>query len=201
VSNTGIVWHPDTGPGQRYVKRHPVPFGEYIPFREQLSGLIERLEQIPRDFYAADRPGNLTVGPAEVGDVICFEVAYDGLVRDVVTGGADVLVVQTNNATYNGTGQPQQQMAMSRLRAVEHGRTVLVAATSGVSAVVEPDGDVAALAPERSVRNLVTEIELHDSTTLATRLGALPEWLLTVLGVAAAAVGLRRLRAGAESPA
>jgi apolipoprotein N-acyltransferase len=201
VSNTGIVWDPRTGAGERYVKRHPVPFGEYIPFREQLSGLIERLEQIPRDFYAADRPGNLTVGPAEVGDVICFEVAYDGLVRDVVTGGADVLVVQTNNATYNGTGQPQQQMAMSRLRAVEHGRTVLVAATSGVSAVVEPDGDVAALAPERSVRNLVTEIELHDSTTLATRLGALPEWLLTVLGVAAAAVGLRRLRAGAESPA
>jgi apolipoprotein N-acyltransferase len=194
VSNSGIVWDPELGPGERYVKRHPVPFGEYIPFRAQLSGLIERLDQIPRDFYAADEPGNLTVGPASVGDVICFEVAYDGLVRDVVTGGADVLVVQTNNATYNGTGQPQQQMAMSRLRAVEHGRSVLVAATSGISAVVDSDGTVVATAPERTARTLVETVTLHDGTTVATRVGALPEWLLTGLGLAAAVAGLRRLR-------
>lgn len=194
VSNSGIVWDPVQGPGERYVKRHPVPFGEYIPFRAQLSGLITRLDQIPRDFYAADEPGNLTVGPASVGDVICFEVAYDGLVRDVVTGGADVLVVQTNNATYNGTGQPQQQMAMSRLRAVEHGRTVLVAATSGISAVVDADGTVVATAPERTARTLVETVTLHDGTTLATRIGALPEWVLTGLGLAAAVAGLRRLR-------
>jgi apolipoprotein N-acyltransferase len=172
-----------------------VPFGEYIPFRDQLAGLIERLDQIPRDFYAADEPGNLRVGPADVGDVICFEIAYDDLVRDVVTGGADVLVVQTNNATYTGTGQPQQQLAISRLRALEHGRTVLVAATSGISAVVEPDGDVARRAPERTARTLVTDIALHDGTTLATRLGALPEWVLAALGLGAAALGGRRLRA------
>jgi apolipoprotein N-acyltransferase len=134
------------------------------------------------------------VGPASVGDVICFEVAYDGLVRDVVTGGADVLVVQTNNATYNGTGQPQQQMAMSRLRAVEHGRSVLVAATSGISAVVDSDGTVVATAPERTARTLVETVTLHDGTTVATRVGALPEWLLTGLGLAAAVAGLRRLR-------
>jgi apolipoprotein N-acyltransferase len=194
VSNTGIVWDPRGGAGERYVKRHPVPFGEYIPFRAQLSGLIERLDQIPRDFYAADRPGNLSVGPAEVGDVICFEIAYDGLVRDVVTGGADVLVVQTNNATYNGTGQPQQQMAMSRLRAVEHGRTVLVAATSGISAVVSPDGEVVARAPERTARTLVAQVDLHDGTTIATRLGTLPEWLLVVVGLGAAALGTRARR-------
>jgi len=190
VSNTGIVWDPATGPGERYVKRHPVPFGEYIPFRDELTGLISRLDQIPRDFYAADQPGNLTVGPAEVGDVICFEVAYDSLVRDVVAGGADVLVVQTNNATYNGTGQPQQQMAMSRLRAVEHGRTVLVTATSGISAVVNPDGAVVRRAPERVARTLVTTIQLHDRRTVASRLGALPEWLLTAAGVGAALAGL-----------
>jgi apolipoprotein N-acyltransferase len=199
VSNTGIVWDPQEGPGERYVKRHPVPFGEYIPFRAQLSGLIERLDQIPRDFYAADEPGNLTLGPASVGDVICFEVAYDDLVRDVVTGGADLLVVQTNNATYNGTGQPEQQMAMSRLRAVEHGRTVMVAATSGISAVVDPGGDVVARADERTVRTLVEEVTLHDGTTLATRLGALPEWLLAALGLVAAVAGLRRQRSAGDA--
>ncbi|MGH8894843.1 MAG: apolipoprotein N-acyltransferase, partial [Actinomycetes bacterium] len=192
VSNSGIVWDPRDGPGDRYVKRHPVPFGEYIPFRDHLEGVVERLEQIPRDFYAADEPGNLTVGPAEVGVVICFEVAYDDLVRDVVTGGADVLVVQTNNATYNGTGQPPQQMALSRLRAVEHGRAVLVAATSGISAVVEADGDVVARAPERTARTLVADITLHEGRTLATRVGGWPEWLLTAAGLVAAVAGWRR---------
>jgi apolipoprotein N-acyltransferase len=188
VSNTGIVWDPRTGPGARYVKRHPVPFGEYIPFRAELTGLISRLDQIPRDFYAGHRPGNLTVGPARVGDVICFEVAYDGLVRDVVRGGAQVLVVQTNNATYNGTGQPFQQMAMSRLRAVETGRDVLVTATSGISAVVRADGTVAQQAPEKVARTLVAEVPLRDRQTLATRLGWWPEWLLAATGLAAAAV-------------
>jgi apolipoprotein N-acyltransferase len=194
VSNAGIVWDPRTGPGARYVKRHPVPFGEYIPFRAELTGLISRLDQIPKDFYAATRPGNLTVGPAKVGDVICFEVAYDGLVRDVVRGGAQVLVVQTNNATYNGTGQPYQQLAMSRLRAVETGRDVLVTATSGISAVVRADGSIAARAPERVARTLVAQVPLRNHQTLATRLGAWPERLLAFAGLAAAALAavLRR---------
>jgi apolipoprotein N-acyltransferase len=120
--------------------------------------------------------------------VICFEVAYDGLVRDVVRGGAQVLVVQTNNATYNGTGQPYQQMAMSRLRAVETGRDVLVTATSGISAVVRADGRVAQQAPEKVARTLVAEVPLRDRQTLATRLGWWPEWLLAAAGLAAAAV-------------
>ncbi len=194
VSNTGIVWDPESGPGARYVKRHPVPFGEYIPFREQLGGLVSRLDQIPRDFYAADRPGVLQVGPARVGDVICFEIAYDGLVRDVVDRGAQVVVVQTNNATYNGTGQPAQQLAMSRLRAVELGRSVLVASTSGLSAVVAPDGALLAGTDEYEARTLVRAVPLRDGRTVAARLGGLPEWVLAGLGLGAAAVGAAAAR-------
>jgi len=189
VSNAGIVWSPDTGPGARYVKRHPVPFGEYIPFREQLSGLIARLDQIPRDFFAGSRPGALDLGPARVGDVICFEIAYDGLVRDVVAQDAQVLVVQTNNATYNGTGQTEQQLAMSRLRAIEHGRAVLVAATSGISAVISPDGQVQQRTAELTTETLVAEIPLRTERTVATRLGRAPEWLLALTGLSAAVVG------------
>lgn len=189
VSNAGIVWSPQTGPGERYVKRHPVPFGEYIPFRAELSGLVKRLDQIPKDFYAADRPGLLDVGPARVGDVICFEIAYDGLVRDVVDGGAKVLVVQTNNATYNNTGQPAQQMAMSRLRAVEHGRAVLVAATSGISAIVRPDGTVQARSAELTPATLEGDVPLRTGRTPASRIGPYVEWLITGVGLLAALTG------------
>jgi apolipoprotein N-acyltransferase len=200
VSNTGIVWSPESGPGERYVKRHPVPFGEYIPFRDQLSGLITRLDQIPRDFAAGSRPGVLDLGPTRVGDVICFEIAYDGIVRDVVDGGAKVLVVQTNNATYNGTGQPDQQLAMSRLRAIEHGRAVLVAATSGISAVVLPDGHVQARSGELTTETIVADVPQRTSRTIASRVGAVPEWVLAALGLAAAAVATVAARRDRTAP-
>jgi apolipoprotein N-acyltransferase len=131
-----------------------------------------------------------------VGDVICFEIAYDGIVRDVVDGGAQVLVVQTNNATYNGTGQTEQQLAMSRLRAVEHGRAVLVAATSGISAVVMPDGRVQARTDELTTETLVAEVPLRTEHTVAAKVGAAPEWVLAALGVGAAAFATVAARRG-----
>ncbi len=161
VENSGIVWDPEDGSGDRYVKRHPVPFGEYIPFREQLAPLVGRLDLVPRDFAAGDEPGLLQLGPVLVGDVICFEIAYDLEVRDVVVGGAQVVVVQTNNATYGRTGQPDQQFAISRLRAIEHGIPVLVAATSGVSGVIEADGTVRVRTAEFTQDVVVEEVALR----------------------------------------
>jgi apolipoprotein N-acyltransferase len=195
VENQGIVWDPRTGPGDSYTKQHPVPFGEYVPFRDVLSTFISRLERVPRDFYPGDEPGVLDVGPARLGDVICFEVAYDGIVRDTVNAGARALVVQTNNATYGRTGQPEQQLAMSQLRAVEHGRAIVTAATSGISAVVAPDGTIEQRTDEFTQDVLTAELPLRDDTTVADRAGAAPEWALTALGLLAwAAAGVRTRR-------
>jgi apolipoprotein N-acyltransferase len=197
VSNTGIVWDPVTGPGERYVKRHPVPFGEYIPMRSLVRRVTSKVDLVPRDFVAGTRVGVLDVGPVRVGDVICFEVAYDDLVRDVVTGGGRLLVVQTNNATFGRSGETSQQLAMGRLRAVEHGRAVLVAATSGISAVIAPDGRLVQSAPVFTREVLSAQVPTRTGTTLATRLGALPELLLSGLAVAAAGAGALRRRARA----
>ncbi|MEU8568194.1 apolipoprotein N-acyltransferase [Streptomyces pathocidini] len=200
VENQGIVWDPKTGPGASYTKQHPVPFGEYVPFRDQLSKVITRLQRVPRDFYPGDRTGVLQTGPARLGDVICFEVAYDEIVRDTVGAGARALVVQTNNATYGRTGQPEQQLAMSKLRAVEHGRAVVTAATSGISAVVAPDGTVQQRTEEFTRDVLTARLPLRDDTTVADRVGAGPEWALAMVGVlscaAAIVLGRRGLRRG-----
>ncbi|MFD8703134.1 apolipoprotein N-acyltransferase [Kitasatospora sp. NPDC059648] len=204
VQNEGIVWDPVTGPGASYTKQHPVPFGEYVPFRAQLMKVITRLQRVARDFYPGDHNGVMQLGPAKIGDVICFEVAYDEIVRDTVDSGARVLVVQTNNATYARTGQPEQQLAMSRLRAVEHGRAVLIAATSGISAVIAPDGTVEQRTAELTPAELSATVPLRDGTTVADRVGALPEWTLAIGGLlacgAAVLVGRRR-RAAAGTPA
>jgi apolipoprotein N-acyltransferase len=184
ISNTGIVWDPQTGPGDTYVKRHPVPLAEYVPARSFFRFFSADVDRV-HDFSHGGEVGNLQIGGADVGDVICFEVAYDGLVSDVVDGGAGMLVVQTNNATFGFTDESEQQLAMSRLRAVEFGRTVVVAATSGISAVVAPDGSVARRSELFTPDTFVEEIAQRDARTVAERLGAAPEWLLTALGAGA----------------
>ncbi|MBT2382208.1 apolipoprotein N-acyltransferase [Streptomyces sp. ISL-11] len=190
VDNDGVVWDPRTGPGASYTKQHPVPFGEYVPFRDQLSQVITRLQRVQRDFYPGDHTGVLQVGPARLGDVICFEVAYDEIVRDTVKAGARALVVQTNNATYGRTGQPEQQLAMSRLRAVEHGRSVVTVATSGISAVVAPDGRVLDRSEEFTRDVIEARIPLRDGTTVADRTGAAPEWALAMVGLLSCAAAI-----------
>lgn len=184
VLNVGIVWVPQEGPTDQYIKQHPVPFGEYVPFRDLLADRIDRFALIERDFAAGDSNGVLAVGPVVLGDVICFEVAYDELVRDTVLAGARMLAVQTNNATYTGTGQSEQQLAMARIRAVEHGRSVVVAATNGISAMMLPDGVTVGQLAESTSGWLVEELPLRDDFSIADRTGWWPEliaWTLATL--------------------
>jgi apolipoprotein N-acyltransferase len=96
-----------------------------------------------------------------------------------------MIVVQTNNATFGYTDESAQQLAMSRLRAVETGRTVVVAATSGISAIVAPDGTIERSSKLFTPAVFVEEIAQRHSTTVAQRLGAAPEWVLATIGAAA----------------
>ena len=204
VANQGTVWDPVTGPGQTYVKQNLVPFGEYVPLRDALEPIISRLDRIPRDFVAGSEPGVLRVGPTVVADAICFDVAYDATIRDAVAGGGEVITVQTNNATYGHTGQVEQQWAMSRLRAIEHGRSVIVASTSGISGVISPDGSVIARAPEFEQTVLDEVVTARTDETLATRVGVWPEIVISGIGicallVAAASASRRRRRGRIEA--
>jgi apolipoprotein N-acyltransferase len=196
IRNIAYVWDPRTGPGQSYVKRHPVPFAEYVPLRSLARLVSKDVDLVQRDFVGGDSPGNLTVGPARIGDVICFEVAYDGLIDDVAQR-SEMIVVQTNNATFGRSNETWQQLAMGRLRAIEHGRPVLVAATSGVSAVIAPDGHLQARSDVFTADVLVRTVSGRQGTTLAGRVGAGPEWVVVAIalaGLVLAAVARRRTR-------
>lgn len=190
--NAGIIWDPTTGPGEMYLKRHPVPFAEYIPIRSFARKISDKVDLVRTEFVAGDRPGVLSVPGAKLGDVICFEVAYDEVVRDTVTGGAQLLVVQTNNATFN-EAEARQQLAMVQLRAVEHGRPALMASTVGISGFVDEHGVVSDATTFNAPAVVVREIGLRDGRTLATTLGALPELTLTAAAIAilALAIGIR----------
>ncbi|PZM90197.1 MAG: apolipoprotein N-acyltransferase, partial [Actinobacteria bacterium] len=182
VRNVGLLWQPDSGPdlAQLYVKRHPVPFAEYVPMRSLARRVSAEVDRVRNDFVGGDRPGVLRSGPLVAGDVICFEVAYDGLVRDTVTGGAQLLLVQTNNATFN-EAEALQQLAMVRLRAVEHGRDALMASTVGVSAFVDTSGRVWDATEFNTAAVVVREMRLSERRTLATQWGVWPEMVLVSL--------------------
>lgn len=191
LENTGVVWDPETGPGDRYVKQHLVPFGEYVPLRPIMSKLVGRLDRIPRDFVPGRDPKALRIGDYRIGDVMCFDVAFDDAVRESIRG-ASMLTVQTNNATYGGTLQLDQQFSMSRMRAIEHGRPVAIAATSGISAVIDARGDVLSETKQFTRDVLVEKVALVDTTTLADRLGPWPERAIGIVGLFAVGLALWR---------
>ncbi|MEP9365114.1 apolipoprotein N-acyltransferase [Nocardioides sp. CN2-186] len=175
VLNQGIVWDPVTGAGDRYTKHHPVVFGEYIPFRGQLDDLqIGRLTMVGRDMVAGTRTEPLRVAGIEVADSICFDVAYDDAIYAQVSRGAQLLTVQTSNATFIHTHQIDQQFAITRLRAIETGRWLVVASTNGVSGIISPDGTVVAQAAPRTQAALVETVGLDTALTPAVRMGAWP---------------------------
>ena len=202
--NVGILWSPTTGPGATYTKRHPVPFAEYMPLRSLATAISSKANLVERDMVAGHGNGLLKGGPFPIGDVICFEVAYDELVRSSVQAGAQFLVIQTNNATFGRTGETYQQLAMSQLRAVEHGRAVAQVSTTGVSALIGPDGQIRQRTGALYTPGiLVGSMPLRTSTTLATQLGAIPEYVLagiTVLALGWSIWVARAARRDAERP-
>lgn len=203
-TNSVLVW--DGRPGTqnlpvrgRYDKQIIQPFGEYLPWRGFFEYFSSYAEQAG-NFIPGMGPGVVKVPTAAGNDLIvgistCWEVAFDRSARKAVRSGAQLLSVPTNNATFGRTEMTYQQLAMSQVRAVEHGRSVVVSATSGVSAVISPDGQITASTGIFEPGIMVKPIALHTESTLATTVGPLPERIavvLTALGLVWAWVRHRR---------
>jgi apolipoprotein N-acyltransferase len=201
VSNVGLLWDPDSGPGQIYTKRHPVPFAEYIPARALLERITNLVDMVGRDFVSGAEVGIFDAAGIRLGDLICFEIAYDDLTADVVDAGAGVIVVQTNNATFGFSDETYQQLAMARLRAVEHGRPVVVASTVGISAFIAPDGSLVESTDLFTQQTLVAEVGLRQADTIANRVREGPEWVLVAIGLLSVGYGLvlRHTKTGRRS--
>lgn len=199
TTNSVIVWSPDSGPGQRHDKKILQPFGEYLPMRDFF-----------RFFSAyADRAGNFVPGGGAgvvqaagvtVGVATCWEVVFDRAPRDAVRNGAQVLVVPSNNATFNES-MSRQQLAFAKIRAIEHDRPVVVAATTGISAIIKPDGTVTGETEFFQGGYLVDAVTPMSTASPATRWAPSVQVLLlavTVGAVAAAAMKRRGARTVSE---
>ncbi|MGQ0575834.1 MAG: apolipoprotein N-acyltransferase [Pseudonocardia sp.] len=191
AANATLVWEAGRGVTDRTDKRRVQPFGEYIPYRAFFR-LFSDFADRAGYFVPGAGAGVVDMAGVTVGVVICWEVAFDDLVADSVAAGATLLAVPSNNATFGLSEMTYQQLAMSRVRAVEHDRAVVVATTSGVSAVVAPDGSVVARTGQFTPGSLVERVPLRSTTTLAASARSVPEWVLAGTGLVMIGLGFRR---------
>jgi len=181
VQNISILWRPRVGPTSIYIKQHLAPFGEYLPLRKIAESLVPSAKRIV-DMQAGAKTVTHVINHVRLGDVICFEIIEDDLVRKaIVDGQANLLAVQTNSATFGRSPESGQQLAVSRERAIEHGRSIISISTSGRSALILPNGKVIQQSGFFKMAILQGNLPLSSRRTLADRLGALPEYVIVGL--------------------
>ena len=178
LSNSVMLWDPvDSKVVDSYEKIHLVPFGEYLPLRGFLTEYIKRFDLIPQDFIAGDTPNNININSAVISPIICFEIAWNTSLFMQIKNGGNLISVHTNNATYAFSNQLEQQFMMTRIRAMETGRDVVVTATTGVSAHINRYGDVLWSSKEFVPQSKIVSPSLYSDITPAVRYSNLIERL------------------------
>jgi apolipoprotein N-acyltransferase len=166
--NTSILWD-DKNP-KIYIKQHLTPFGEYIPIRsiaELVSPLVDRV----KDFEPGDGANAIfTIDNVKIAPIICFELLDDSILHNAAKN-SNLLAVQTNSATFGMSAESAQQLAMTRVRAIEHGRNIVSVSTTGYSAVIDRDGKVIQKTSMGTAESIRANVDLVEGQTPRDRLG------------------------------
>ena len=178
VKNWLAVWDPGTGMDEaaRYSKHVPVPFGEFIPFRDFIASFATEVAQSSKDMEAGEEPPLMTIEardgrsvPLAVG--ICFEAAYPLVIGDGVARGGQAIIVPSNNYHFRSSGESAQQGQLLRMRAMEYSRSAVQASTTGHSYVIRPDGSILESTGTEQAATLAADIPLRSSLTVTAWAG------------------------------
>ena len=175
--NSTLLWLPETGPVDYYDKKQPVPFAEYAPDREFWRMLApELIDMIPKGYSFGTRDGIYEIDDYVAGTLICFEIAEDSILRELSTGGAELILSQTNNADFGYSDETFQQAAIARLRAIETGRSVVNISTVGLSAIYLPDGSVLSEVEWYTPAAMIEKVPLYSGLTPGVVVGSVFDW-------------------------
>ena len=188
--NTSILWGDKTQ--DIYFKQHLTPFGEYIPLRSIAKKISPLVNQI-NDFSPGNGQKVFTIGQARVAPVICFELLDDEILAEA-TKSSNLLVVQTNSATFGTSAESAQQLSITRIRAIEHSRNVVSVSTTGISAVIDFNGKILNQTNMGTAEHVFAEVGLIEQSSPRDRFG---DWagvftLIWLLVVARRAYVIRR---------
>ena len=171
--NSTILWQPGIGPTDYYDKKQPVPFAEFVPDREFWRMFApDLIDMVPRGFSFGQRDGIFEVSEGFIaGTLICFEIAEDGILRELGDDGAQIILSQTNNADFGYSDETFQQAGIARLRAIETGRVVVNISTVGLSAIYLPSGEIRSEVQWYTPAVMVQELPLYTGLTPAMFIG------------------------------
>lgn len=191
--NSVLLWEEDgrggSGATDQYDKIHPVPFAEYLPWRDLIYPLAPDLfDLVPRDYSFGSRDTVFSIDEHTAGIAICYDIVDDAIFAQMMDEGADIIFAPTNNADFGRTDQSVQQLAIARLRAVELGRSVVNISTVGTSAVITPDGDTLDQLPTYTEGYMIESVPIATHSTPAALWGKQLEWWLMALGLSALAI-------------
>ena len=182
--NRSLLWKAGEGAVAVYDKVHPVPFAEYMPDRDFWRPFApELIDLVSRDYGIGTQSNVFDIDGLQAGIAICFDIADDQLVHEMIDQDAQIILAQTNNADFGRTDEIVQQLAIARLRAIEAGRTVVNISTVGSSAIIAPDGQTIDSIPTWQPGSMVQTVPLSDTITPAMAFGRQIEWFVTGLGL------------------
>jgi apolipoprotein N-acyltransferase len=161
ILNTSILWGGELPP--TYVKQHLTPFGEYIPLRSLASAISPYTDRV-KDFESGNGQVFFSVKEAVIAPVICFELVDDELLHKAAVS-SNILAVQTNSATFGMSAESAQQLEMTRVRAIEHGRNIVSVSTTGYSAIIDSKGKVLQKTSMGTADSIRAEVSLINGTT------------------------------------
>ena len=191
-TNAQVVVNTDGSLGDRYDKVRRVPFGEFVPMRGLLEAVGAPVDRIPRDAKAGNDTAILRAADTTIAVVISWEVFFAGRANEGIEQGATLLVNPTNGSSYTGTILQTQQIASSRLRALETGRWLVQVSPTGFSAFVSPSGQVFDRTGVSEQRVITREVQLRSGRTIYSYLGDMPFILIMIASLLAIVIAGRR---------
>jgi apolipoprotein N-acyltransferase len=174
ILNTSILWGGELPP--IYIKQHLTPFGEYIPFRALASKISPYTDRVT-DFEPGQAQVLFKVKEAVIAPIICFELVDDQLLHETALS-SNVLAVQTNSATFGMSAESAQQLSITRVRAIEHGRNVVSVSTTGYSAVIDYQGKVLQKTSMGTADSIRADVDLLQGLTPRDKAG---DWALVAV--------------------
>ena len=190
--NASVLYNSEKGAVSTYIKRGLTPFGEYMPLRG-LAEFISPFAATVVDFKPGNELVTHEVAGAALGPIICYEIINDRLVAEM-SSNSDALIVQTNSATFAGTAESRQQLAITRIRAMENSRSILSVSTIGISAFIDSNGRVTQSSSENIQTALTSDLILNDHLTFANKWGSVVKFLILAIILILGARGLRNRR-------